>query len=489
MGRLAFVLYIANLLAAISILFIRKKEVGSTIAWLLILAFVPWLGFLLYFFFGSTQKFKILSRKYQPNTRATQYSISPTENGEALISDKFNLSGQGRESCRDMILMNLRGSGAVYTQNNAVRLLNSAKEKYDLMFEEIANAHQTVNVLYFIFKTKDESGKKLISLLARKAREGVKIRLVYDTLGCLKTRRADFQELIDAGGLVYGYLPSFFRTVLQVNYRMHRKMVIIDGEIAYTGGINIGDDYLGQDKRIKPWRDTSIRLTGSCVNQIQLQFIRDWVTIDAQARHPYNDKIDSDRNLHTYMKQPRETGGAGVQIVSSGPDCLYPYTKDAYVRMVTQAKNYLYIQTPYFVPDETILSSLRCAALAGVDVRVMIPGVPDKSYAYHVTISHMGDLLRSGIKVFVYPGFLHSKTFVSDDLISNVGTTNVDIRSFDLDFEINAVIYDREFAQTCRHSFEQDQIQSIEMTVESYKKRPFFDKIQEGLLRLVAPLL
>ncbi len=489
MGVLLFCLYLVNLATAISILFVRKKQVGSTLAWLLIFAFAPFLGFILYFFFGSTMKFKILSHRWRPSERAAEYARGGIAAQQALLSDKLPISGQGREEYQNLVLSNLHGSGAVYTQDNTAVLLTSAQAKYEKMFAEIEEATESIHVLYFILKAKDESGKRFLQLLTRKASQGVKVRLIYDTLGCLRTKPADFLPLERAGGMVYGYLPSRIETLLQINYRMHRKMVVIDGKIAYTGGINIGDDYLGYDKRIKPWRDTSIRLTGSCVRDIQFRFMRDWVYLDSQHKKPYQDKIDAEESLPLYLKEPEETGNAGVQIICSGPDSSYPYTKESYQMMIAHARRYLYIQTPYFVPDETLMATLRCAALSGVDVRVMIPGVPDKPYAYHVTFSHMGELLRCGAKVYLYPGFLHAKTFVMDDLVSSVGTTNFDIRSFDLDFEINAMVYDREFALECRHAFEKDMRGATRLTPELYRARPLKDKIKESLLRLITPLL
>lgn len=489
MGLLLFLLYFFNLLAALTILFIRKKQVGSTLAWLLIFVFVPWLGFLLYFFFGSTQKFKLFSRKYSPSPALSQYTTSPGENHQALLQNQFNLSGQGREGSRDLILMNLRSAGAIYTQDNDAQLLATADDKFGALFADIEGAQESIHVLYFIIKTQDDLGKRFVSLLAKKAKQGVKVRLIYDTLGCLKTRSRDFDELVQAGGMVYGYLPSVLRTLVQVNYRMHRKMVIIDGCVAYTGGFNVGDDYLGLDPVITPWRDTSIRLCGPCVQEVQQQFIRDWVYLDAQSPRPYVEKIDSEENLPKYLKKPQPAGGAGVQIVCSGPNSLYPYTKESYLRMISGARRYLYIQTPYFIPDESLLTTLRCASRAGVDVRVMIPGVPDKPYAYHVTMWHIGLLLQWGIQVYLYPGFLHSKTFVLDDSVSSIGSTNLDMRSFDLDYEINALVYDREFALGCRRTFEADQAASRQLTLEDYQKRPLGDKMKDSILRLITPLM
>lgn len=479
---LLLLLYVSNLIAVFSLLFSRRRSISSTLSWLLVFTFLPYVGFVLYFFFGSTAKLKVLTRTLALQ-EASLEKIPPVPDAAPE-----ECTPEAREYT-DLVSL-CESFGAQYVPGNHIELLPSAQEKYARMFAEIEQARESVCVLYFIIKTDNESGKRFLDLLARKAREGVRVRLIYDTLGYLKARRRDFRPIIDAGGEVYHYLPSRINTLAEVNYRMHRKMVIIDGRIAYTGGINIGDDYLGLSKKITPWRDTSVRITGPAVRDIQLRFVRDCVYLDRQA-NPLKRRasIESPESLALLFPPLAPCGTAGVQIVTSGPSEDESATQTQYMRMISSARRYLYIQTPYFVPDDAMLQTIRTAARSGVDVRIMIPGVPDKKYAYYVTTSYIGELLDWGCRVFVHHSFLHAKTFVMDDAVSSVGTTNLDVRSFHLDFEINALIYDRDFAVLCRETFERDMENATEMTADQFNRRSLKTRVSESFWRLVAPLL
>ena len=267
-------------------------------------------------------------------------------------------------------------------------------------------------------------------------------------------------------------------------------MVIIDGQIAYTGGINIGDDYLGEYKKITPWRDTSIRLTGSSVLALQMRFLSDWVFLEKQRMHKRRtpEEQRGEEFIKRFFPKPNFPGNKGVQIVASGPDNVREYIRDAYIRIINDARDYVYIQTPYFAPDETLLDAIVLSAKSGVDVRLMLPGIPDKKYVYYVTLSYIEALLQAGVKVYIHKGFLHSKTFVMDDFVSSVGTTNLDIRSFKLDYEVNAFIYDKSFAGICRESFFKDIGDCRELDFITYSKRSATSKFFESVCRLFTPL-
>ncbi|MEG1718805.1 MAG: cardiolipin synthase [Clostridia bacterium] len=484
------ILYIINLISMSSLLFFEKKPSSVTLAWLMVFIFIPILGFIFYFFFGSTTKLKMLSKKYTEKAIEVQYDKVLWDNYKKIDQDKIEFNDDKVDNYKDIILMNSSNAESIYTQDNTVKILVNANEKYAALFKDIENAKESINVLYFIIKGKDKSGKMFISLLAKKARQGVEVRLIYDSLGCLKTTYSDFKPLIDAGGMVYKYLPSIIKTCVEANYRMHRKMVIIDGVTAYTGGINIGDDYLGLDKRITPWRDTSIKVTGSAVQSIQLRFVYDWLYIDMQLnpKKAFKSKIIDPIHQEMYFKNSINEGKSGVQIISSGPDCDFSIVKDQYIKLISSAKDYLYIQTPYFVPDETLLNVLRIAAHSGVDIRVMIPGIPDKKFVYYITLSYIEYLLENGIRVYTHKGFVHAKTFVLDDVITSIGTANLDMRSFDLDYELNAVIYDTDFAKESREIFLNDVNDCEEIFLDDYKKRSRLQKAKESFFRIVAPL-
>ena len=489
-GALLIILYAANLVSVFSLLFIDKKDTGTTFSWILVFVFLPWLGFLFYLFFGSTKKLKLFSKKYSLERLNEQYQKILEKNIDSIKHDDIRYNDFHMEKYKDIIELNAKNAESVYSQDNSVQLLINAKAKYEMMFREIEEAKESINVLYFIIKGKDESGKKFISLLAKKAREGVEVRLIYDTMGFMKTSRKDFKELEEAGGMVYGFLPSVLRTLLQANYRMHRKMVIIDGLIAYTGGINIGDDYLGMDPVKTPWRDTSIRLTGSCVQEIQLTFLSDWTYLDKQIakKKAYHSKVEDDKHLKMYFKHPKEIGTTGVQVLLSGPDKVYTTIKDSYLKMINDAKRYVYIQTPYLVPDEATFNALRIAAQSGVDVRIMIPGIPDKKFVYYVSLSFVEELLRNGIKIYTYNGFIHAKTCVFDDAAASIGTANFDMRSFMINYEMNTMIYDSKFSLECKETFLNDIHDSTELSYDQYQKRSWLQKLRESFWRLVSPL-
>ena len=319
----------------------------------------------------------------------------------------------------------------------------------------------------------------------------MEVRLVYDRLGILKNRRADFKELTDAGGMVYAFLPSVIGSLLQANFRMHRKMVIIDGLVAYTGGINIGDDYLGLDSRIHPWRDSAVRITGSAVQSVQLRFLSDWEYLDKQAgkKRAYPSKVDNIEHIKKYFKVPEKTGNIGMQILSSGPDMKNAPIRDAYLKILSSAKDYVYIQTPYLAPDEPLLSAFRMAARSGVDVRIIIPGVPDKRFVYYGTMSHIDELLNYGIKVYVYDGFIHSKMIVADDFVSTIGSANFDMRSFLINFEMTALVYDTTFAARCKNAYFEDLTHSNEINVKEFNARGRIKKMKEAAWRLLTPFI
>ena len=485
------VAYLTNLISVLSLLFFDKRNVASTLNWLMVFIFLPLVGFLLYFFLGSTVKFRLFSKKtdIEPLKKFSNYMLDDTI--KRVEQRELPLTAREKILYNDVIELNAKSAESVYTVNNSVVLFPGAQEKYEALFEDIENATESIHMLYFIIKTHDKSGKHLVKLLAKKAAEGVEVRLIYDMLGFFGVKYSDFKELTDAGGMVYPFLPSVLRTLLQANYRMHRKLVIIDGQIAYTGGINIGDDYLGMDPKVKPWRDTSVKITGPAVMALQLRFLTDWNYLDKQApkRTRYSNWAGNRENLLNYFKAPENKGEVGIQVLSSGPDTKYTLIKDSYVKMTMSAKRYLYIQTPYLIPDDILLNALRLAVYSGVDVRIMIPGVPDKRFVYAATLSYVEQLLDYGIKIYCYKGFIHAKTFVIDDFIASIGSANVDVRSFNINYELTTMMYNKEFAVQCKETFFNDVKNSDELDKESFSKRGAFQKLKESFWRLITPIM
>lgn len=472
-------LFIINFIAVVLLLFFEHKNPTVTLAWLLVLTFMPVIGLILYFMLGSRYKIKLMTRKY---------SLKKVEEEHQKMYEKLQHQEIPKEFMKyeDMILLNEKNSSSIFTIENDYKLYIDAKEKFEDLLEDIKNAKKTIHISYFIFKTKDQIGKELVELLTEKAKEGVRVKLIYDRLGCLKTRYQDFQELIDAGGEVLPFLPSVFRTWFHFNYRYHRKIVVIDGKIAYTGGINVGDDYLSKYERIKPWRDSAIRLIGESVILMQLRFLCDWYYLYMQDQT--NSKPFFVEDIFDKKVKPLPVSKKmGIQILSSGPDSE-PYIKESYIKMIMSAKKYIYIETPYFVPDETFLTVLRMACLSGIDVRMVLPKKPDKPYVYAITLSYAEDLLKAGAKIYLREGFIHAKSIVIDDFVTNIGSCNIDIRSFVLDYELNAVIYQKEAALENKKVFMEDIEKSEELTLEDLKNRSIFERALQKLLRLFAPL-
>ncbi|MDD3224252.1 MAG: cardiolipin synthase [Clostridium sp.] len=471
-----------NFILTIVVIYGERKKPSETGIWVLIFTFLPVIGFIAYLFLGRTlhfskkKRFRI-KKEYDENYKKNLI------NQKKLLKTKEMITGNKIDaSYYDIIEMHINESKSILTEDNDITLFIDGKEKYEALIKDIKNAKNSIHILYFIIKN-DNIGKKIVNLLAQKAKEGVEVCVLYDHLGSFMTPFSAYKPLIKAGGKVNRFFPLKFGSYLRANYRNHRKIVVIDGKIGYLGGMNIGDEYMGLGKNKVAWRDTHIRLEGSSVLMLQVRFMQDWY-------HSSSENIKNEDMFNDDLfPKINSNGKMSLQIVSSGPDSQGEQIKRGLIKMINSAHETVYLQTPYFIPDEPFLEALQIAVMSGKDVRVMIPGIPDKPIVYRVTFSYIQDLLNYGIKVYLYPGFLHSKMLVIDDKICSLGTTNIDIRSFKLDFEINAFIYDEEFSSKCSEAFKNDMKISKEVTIDWYKKRSFFNKFQEGFFRLFSSLM
>ena len=376
---------------------------------------------------------------------------------------------------RDLILFNLINAESIFSKDNLLILFTDAKEKYKSLFYDILNAKHSVNIEYFIIRN-DPLGKDFINLLTKKAKEGVKVNLLYDEWGSLNTTMKMFKPLTKAGGNVFRFLGP--TGILRINNRNHRKIAIIDGKIGYIGGMNIGLEYMGL-KKLSPWRDTHLKIVGSSVYSLQARFLNDLTLTKKET---------DTKNYNSFFPEYNFEGNKCVQIVSSNPLTKKEEIKLSFLKMITKAKKSIYIQTPYFVPDNALKTSLKLASLSGVDVRIMIPGKPDKKYVYYITLSHIEELLKCGVKFYIHDGFLHSKTIICDCEITSIGTSNFDMRSFSLNYEVNAFIYDKEFALKNINAFLKDVEKSTLLTYEDFSKRSFIKKLCEKSLKIFSPL-
>ena len=384
------------------------------------------------------------------------------------------------EEWKDLIHLNGLYGGSFYTQNNSVSILTGGKHKFRSLMRDIKNAKSSINIMYFIIKN-DAVGRRFLQALTQKAREGIEVRLLLDAMGSRQINDRVLGDFIRAGGKRAYFFPPKLKFInVRFNYRNHRKLAVIDGSIGYIGGFNIAREYLGMKKKFGFWRDTHLRVTGNCVHDINARFLLDWRFASKEklvlSQAFYSDVIDG--------------GKSGVQIVSSGPDSQRVAVKRAYMKMITSARKNVYLQTPYFVPDESILESLKMAAQSGVDVRIMIPCMPDHIFVYWATYSYVGELIQSGGRAYIYDnGFLHAKTLMVDGEVASVGSANFDRRSFVLNFEANAIIYDAREARKLEAIFEKDMESCHELTRELYAERSLWIRCKEGVARLLSDIL
>ncbi|NLK98707.1 cardiolipin synthase [Defluviitalea saccharophila] len=466
-----------NFLLAILIVFFERRNPSSTWAWLMILFFVPILGFLLYLFIGQDlRKKKVFAIKEEED----QLHRMVHRQEKALHQKEIAYDYPNIQKCKDIIHLHLVGHNALYSQDNSVDIFYNGYDKFKNMIEDIEEAKDFIHIEYYIIRN-DSLGKKVVELLARKAREGVEVKLLYDGMGCIWLPKDFFKPLLEAGGEISCFLPPFLPYInLRVNYRNHRKICIIDGQIAYVGGINIGTEYLGLSKKMGFWRDTHLRIQGSAVDNLELRFLQDW-RFSTKTPHIIEQK---------YFPPKHVDGNTGIQIVSSGPDSKWSSIRNGFLKMISLSKKRIYIHTPYFIPDDSLLEALKIAALSGVDVRIIIPNKPDHMFVYWASLSYVGELLQAGVRCYTYEkGFMHSKMILVDDLVSTVGTANFDIRSFKLNFEVNAFIYDEEVNSKLCDQFLRDLEESEEITAEIYKQRGFLIKFKESVSRLLSPML
>lgn len=471
-------IYSINLIIALAIIFLERKNPAASLAWILVLFVLPVAGIFLYMMLSqniSRQKiYRLTDSEKSVLTEELKYQAESLENG------KLEFTNETAHKWKHMIKLNQVYGASYLTQNNDIEIFDDGKKMFHKLLRDINHATKSVNVMYYIIKD-DMVGKKFLEALTEKAREGVEVRLLMDAMGCRFINDRKLHDFIAAGGKVaYFFKPKLKYINLKLNYRNHRKIVIIDGKEGYTGGFNIANEYLGFKRKFGYWRDTHIKIRGGAVQDLNATFVMDW-------RVASKEPIEL---TDVYFNPMNERGDTPIQIVSSGPNSVREEIKRSMMRMITYAEKTVYLQTPYFIPDPSMLESLKMAAQSGVDVRIMIPCMPDHIFVYWATYAYCGELIRSGARVFIYDGgFLHAKTLVVDGEVSTVGSANFDRRSFRLNFESNAFIYEREFARRMERLFENDMESGHELTLEDYRNRSVVIKFKEAISRLLSDIL
>lgn len=481
-------LFIINIIFAISLIFLeRRRSAQSVWAWLLILLFIPIVGFVLYMLFGRTiyrqNLFKMDTKEQERLEKIVNEQLDDLQSGNRDFPNSIT------EKHKDFIHMMLQSQETFLTSNNHLKTFTNGRRKFNHLLEDIRQAEDHIHIQYYIFKM-DKIGTEIYEALVKKQKEGVTVKVLYDDLGSRTLKNRHFNELIKAGGEVAAFFPSYLPLVNpRLNNRNHRKIAVIDGSTGYIGGFNVGDEYVGFDEEKGEWheadlpprRDTHLRIQGDAVKLLQLRFMLDW---DSHSKRSYL------KWEERYFPNVDYDGDIAMQIVSSGPDEEYQQNKYGYFQMINSAKNSLYIQTPYFIPDQSIFEAIKTAILRGVKVRLMIPDHPDHPFVYWATYANAGELVDMGAEVFIYnTGFLHAKTMMIDDELLSIGTTNIDVRSFFLNFEVNAFIYDEDEAVQQRITFEEDMKSSTLLTKEKYESRSKWIKVKEVLANLISPIL
>ncbi|MDR1532283.1 MAG: cardiolipin synthase [Clostridiales bacterium] len=490
--------YVINIFFVIVIIFYERKNPASTWAWMMVILIVPYFGFLLYLILGAdSRKHTVFIQKlHRDETILREYLLKGFDD-YTLVNEELEtlrrrniVNIKGAEHLNDLVYLNLHSGGGAFTTGNAVEPYFDGASKFEALLEDIEKAKNFIHMQYYIVRT-SRLGRRIFDALTRKSREGVEVCFFTDGMGSPFISREYKKTLVDAGGrLAVFYPPRFIR----LNYRNHRKLAIIDGTVGYVGGFNIGDEYLGESKRFGYWRDAHLRITGPAVRQLELRFIMDW-NFCHRERIKITDKYFpslTDRAPAAEPGHPADRRGQGVnmQVISSGPDTRWPNIYYAYSKMISEANRSIYIQSPYFVPDDGLFEALRIAALSGIDVRIVIPARPDHPFVYWAALSYLGDLVSAGVKCYQYTkGFLHSKLMIIDGVLASVGTANMDVRSFKLNFEVSAIIYDSETVSKLTGRFESDLCDCDVMDVEWYESRSGMSKIKEALSRLLSPLL
>ena len=477
-------LLVVNVTLAGFVVFFERRNPASTWAWLMVLFFIPVFGFLFYLVFGKKGKKEkmFLDKEAYDNKVYFNYLFHGHHMGEKIQKQKDLIENRGRlieaEYLTDLAYLHLN-SGNWMTFNNEIDLFSKGTEKFEKLVEDIRQAKEFIHLEYYIWRG-DRLGIRLVQELTKKAREGVEVRLLFDGMGNARLPKTFFDELHEAGGYTAAFLPPL---VVRINYRNHRKLAIIDGKVGYIGGLNVGDEYLGIVKRYGNWRDAHLRIRGDAIDQMQIRFIMDWNFTTKKKET----KVSLEMK---YFPVRPQFDGVRTQIVSSGPDTKWKNIRNGYFKMINEAEERIYLITPYFVPDDGVFEGLRVAALSGIDVRIIIPGNPDHLFVYWASMSYLGDLLEAGVRCYQYErGFIHAKVLCVDGMVCSVGTANMDIRSFELNFEVNAFMFDQNVTQKLEQDFIQDLDSCIEISKDWYIKRKWIFRLKESLARLISPML
>ena len=483
MGQILSALYRnmlwVDMIFAIIIVFFERRSPKSVWAWLLVMVFLPGVGFIFYLFLGQDMHKRKMFRIKELEDKLSEAIHIQERQAKSMELEKMDKNLQGFS---DLIYYNLQSSGAVLTDDNDVDIFTDGNDKFEALLEDLEQAKSFIHLEYYIIK-KDELFERIVEVLERKVAQGVEVRVLFDAMGSRTVRHSYWKQLRKKGIRTAEFFPAILgRFQLRINYRNHRKIVVIDNKVAYVGGFNVGKEYIDRDPKFGHWRDTHLRIQGTAVMSLQLRFILDW-------NYAAKEDLLAEKKLFEGLELGKRDQ-VEMQIVSSGPDNTLEQIRDNYLRLFAKAKEHIYIQTPYFIPDDTLLDTLLLAIRSGVEVNLMIPCMQDHPFIYWATYSYVGELVRAGANCYTYDkGFLHAKGVCVDGKAFCYGTANMDIRSFALNFEVNAVVYDKALAEKMEAIFREDLKDCTHITKELYESRSLPIRIKEQFCRLLSPLL
>ncbi|MBB5325551.1 cardiolipin synthase [Anoxybacillus tepidamans] len=470
-----------SLLITCSVIFIafvislENRRPAQTLTWLVVLGSFPLVGFFFYIMFGRNYRKQRLFKK------------------KAMLDEQMFLKFEGqrefniqqmsdlKEHQKPLLRLAHRLGKSPVSLATETKVLTNGDETFSAIFAELQKAMHHIHLEYYIVRH-DGVGQQLKDILIDKAKKGVHVRFLYDAVGSWKLSKTYIQELRDAGVEMVPFSPvrlPFLNN--KINFRNHRKIIVIDGTVGFVGGLNIGDEYLGKNEYFGFWRDTHLWIRGEAVRTLQLIFLQDWYYMTGETLLTLN-------YLSPALISNSEKGG--VQLIAGGPDQEWEVIKHLFFAMITSAKQSIWIASPYFIPDEDIFTALKVAALSGIDVRILAPKRPDKKIVFYASRSYFPELLEAGVKIYEYnKGFLHSKMIIVDGELASIGTANMDMRSFHLNFEVNAFLYHTESTKTLVADFLQDLQDSTYIDYDIFKKRPLPIRVVESICRLLSPLL
>jgi cardiolipin synthase len=457
------------------VIFFENRHPTKTLTWLLVLAAFPLVGFFFYLLFGQNHR---KNRSFSLKAIQDEQAFKKIEGQKQINEDQIEKMG-GHQQLLFRLAHRLGNNPVSFSTETKV--LTDGKETFAHIMQALKKAEHHIHLEYYIVRD-DKIGQEIKETLIEKAKTGVQVRFLYDAVGSWRLSKSFIRELREGGVEITGFSPVKLPFLNhKINFRNHRKIIVIDGVVGFVGGLNIGDEYLGRHSYFGYWRDTHLFVRGEAVRTLQLIFLQDW-------HYETGETILNPTYLSPALTSVQADGG--VQMIASGPDTRWEINKKLFFSMITSAKKTIWIASPYFIPDDDILSALKIAALSGIDVRILVPNRPDKRIVFHASRSYFPELLEAGVKVYEYNrGFLHSKLIIVDHEIASIGTSNMDMRSFHLNFEVNAYLYRTKSVVKLVSDFVYDLEHSNQLSHQLFKNRSILNRIIESTSRLLSPLL